>query len=599
MATYTILNTFYIYYSGWGTRTFGGSSPSGAISGIGESYRAIVGFTITPGAGERVTNPTLNLGFLHSGSTKTKLGAYLYDDLTKAQSSYSTVPSGYLANAIESEAKSNTSSGRMAKLTWNIELTSSKTYYAWFYMEPHLSQGSYAPQIYTKSYSTTMQTPTLTGTASKITYTITYNANGGTGAPAAQTKEYGTNLTLQSTTPTRTGYTFKNWNTKSDGTGTSYSASGTYTNNASVILYAIWQINSYKIYLDPQDGSSSNSNYTGNYNTTRDITNLTRTGYVFGGWAWTAYGSMSNSRFSNSVFSGTSLGVSPYYYVNGGSTNVTFTHLLNQTDKPLFGDDIIQITCSNSTHTKIGGFAQTVTPEFNTTYIHAFYAKVPKELYLSIHHNTLPTGSVITQLTDFQGTGDWKVYAYKLVTGSSGNLGTFGHISAYASEADSSKTRTWWLGANQITKSPFDSKQTFTFGDGNTWAYGFWIPNRYSIKYNSNGGSGTMSNQIHTYDSPLSLTKSSFTKVGYKFAGWATSATGPVVYTDEQSVQNLTSTNEAVINLYAIWKPNGLIHIYVNNSFSPYLVYIYNATDKKWEQYIPYIYTNGEWTLFS
>ena len=108
-----------------------------------------------------------------------------------------------------------------------------------------------------------------------------------------------------------------------------------------------------------------------------------------------------------------------------------------------------------------------------------------------------------------------------------------------------------------------------------------------------------MSNQIHTYDSPLSLTKSSFTKVGYKFAGWATSATGPVVYTDEQSVQNLTSTNEAVINLYAIWKPNGLIHIYVNNSFSPYLVYIYNATDKKWEQYIPYIYTNGEWTLFS
>lgn len=41
--------------------------------------------------------------------------------------------------------------------------------------------------------------------SAKTSYTVSYNANGGTGAPAAQTKWHGTNLTLSSTKPTRTG----------------------------------------------------------------------------------------------------------------------------------------------------------------------------------------------------------------------------------------------------------------------------------------------------------------------------------------------------------------------------------------------------------
>lgn len=74
----------------------------------------------------------------------------------------------------------------------------------------------------------------------KTSYTVSYNANGGSGAPSSQVKTNGVTLTLSSTTPTRTGYTFSKWNTKSDGTGTSYNAGGSYTANASVTLYAIW-----------------------------------------------------------------------------------------------------------------------------------------------------------------------------------------------------------------------------------------------------------------------------------------------------------------------------------------------------------------------
>ena len=72
-------------------------------------------------------------------------------------------------------------------------------------------------------------------------YTITYNANGGSGAPSNQTKKHGENITLSSVKPTKTGYTFNGWNTSSNGSGTSYSSGGTYSNNSDVTLYAQWQ----------------------------------------------------------------------------------------------------------------------------------------------------------------------------------------------------------------------------------------------------------------------------------------------------------------------------------------------------------------------
>ena len=78
-------------------------------------------------------------------------------------------------------------------------------------------------------------------------YSVTYNANGGSGAPSSQAKLYGANLTLSGTKPTRTGYSFKGWNTNSAGTGTAYSAGGTYSANAAVALYAQWTAKSYTV----------------------------------------------------------------------------------------------------------------------------------------------------------------------------------------------------------------------------------------------------------------------------------------------------------------------------------------------------------------
>lgn len=75
------------------------------------------------------------------------------------------------------------------------------------------------------------------------TYTVKYNANGGSGAPGQQTKTYGVTLTLSSTKPTRTNYNFKGWGTSAGATTVAYAAGGSYTKNASITLYAIWELN--------------------------------------------------------------------------------------------------------------------------------------------------------------------------------------------------------------------------------------------------------------------------------------------------------------------------------------------------------------------
>ena len=73
-----------------------------------------------------------------------------------------------------------------------------------------------------------------------VTYTVSYNANGGSGAPGNQTKTYGVALTLSSTKPTRTNYTFRGWGTSASSTTVAYAPGASYTENAALTLYAIW-----------------------------------------------------------------------------------------------------------------------------------------------------------------------------------------------------------------------------------------------------------------------------------------------------------------------------------------------------------------------
>lgn len=90
-------------------------------------------------------------------------------------------------------------------------------------------------------------------------------------------------------------------------------------------------------------------------------------------------------------------------------------------------------------------------------------------------------------------------------------------------------------------------------------------PITYTIAYNSNGGSGSMSTTSATYNVYATLRANTFTKAKYIFKGWATSSGGTKTYDDQQSVRNLSTTQGATITLYAVWEkdPNA---VFVNST---------------------------------
>ena len=69
-----------------------------------------------------------------------------------------------------------------------------------------------------------------------------------------------------------------------------------------------------------------------------------------------------------------------------------------------------------------------------------------------------------------------------------------------------------------------------------------------------------------TYGEAKALTQNTFTKTGYTFAGWATTANaGEAEHEDGKNVSNLTTEQNGTVNLYAVWKPVAYVVIFDRN----------------------------------
>lgn len=136
----------------------------------------------------------------------------------------------------------------------------------------------------TMSVSTSYKIPAIP------VYTISYNANGGSGAPASQTKVHGTAITIPTTVPTRSGYAFLGWNSSSTATSATYSAGGSFTANKTVTLYAVWSADSFIVSYNANGGSGAPASQTKKYGValTLSTTKPTRTNYTFLGWGVSA-----------------------------------------------------------------------------------------------------------------------------------------------------------------------------------------------------------------------------------------------------------------------------------------------------------------------
>ena len=218
----------------------------------------------TTSRGSVSINHTVSSGGGWSTSNRTKLGTYTYNYSrgTSAQTfncaakltgidyvgGTMTVSASYTIPALKSYTVSYSANGGIDEPSSqtkyhgkNLTLRSTKPTRTGYTFKNWLSSAqskNYDPgDLYGYNAATTM-----TAQWTAITYTVKYNANGGSGAPSNQTKTYGQSLKLSSAKPTRAGYNFKGWGTTASATTVAYAAGANYTTDAAVTLYAVWEL---------------------------------------------------------------------------------------------------------------------------------------------------------------------------------------------------------------------------------------------------------------------------------------------------------------------------------------------------------------------
>ena len=237
-----------------------------------------------------------------------------------------------------------------------------------------------------------------------------------------------------------------------------------------------------------------------------------------------------------------------------------------------------------------------------------FRVNYPSNKYVYV---TFPTAYTVTF---GKGTGGSSVTAkYNSTPFNSGTKVQSGKTVTFTQNASAGYTFKEWNTKSDGTGTKLSTNATYTHTVAATnTVYAIYTPNKYTVKFNANGGTGSMADQDFTYDAEQELTENAFTLENALFVGWATSEenanNGEVAYTDGQSVSNLTTTKDGVVNLYAVWatisitacperiKLNDQLTLTISYKNIPenyiYRVYITNHNQ-------PVPNNNGEWITIS
>ena len=115
-----------------------------------------------------------------------------------------------------------------------------------------------------------------------------------------------------------------------------------------------------------------------------------------------------------------------------------------------------------------------------------------------------------------------------------------------------------WTGSNGDTPETTVQISKHSYGKKSFTAH--WTANHYTVHFDANAtnginATGSMDDQTFTYDESQALTKNTFTRPGYTFAGWNTKSDGTgTSYADGYKLNNLSATNNGTVTLYAKWK---------------------------------------------
>lgn len=396
---------------------------------------------------------------------------------------------------------------------------------------------------------------TLTLKFTPMTFDVSFDANGGNVAPSTISVSYGSAYG-ELPTPSRTGYTFAGWLG-----GSKNLLKGSVSQNGWSGTYSLLNANTNKFSFRVHTGGSAGSCWRSFY---IDVSKYIRQ-------TITISGTISAINPTNGEVSYISVGQGnndsyPYHiagssdskriYNKGDAVGTTFSHTCTIID----GTSIMGI-CIWANITAANGYVDVV---FDNLQIEAGNKATafenPNTVITSNSKVKLPYAHTLTAkwtpkeyTVTFNANGGTTSTASKKVTYDS-TYGTLPTPSAYSKTGYIVTFNGWYTaktGGTHVTAS------TTVKITGNQTLYAHWIetPITYTIVYNGNGyTNGSTASSTHTYNSAKTLTANGFGKTGYTFIGWATSATGAVVYSNQQSVTNLSSTNGATITLYAKWQ---------------------------------------------
>ncbi len=146
---------------------------------------------------------------------------------------------------------------------------------------------AYGPTTASPTYSTSANL-TLYAEWAPVTYTVTYNANGGSGtAPTVTTFTLASPAAIADRSGlSNTGYTFSGWNTATDGTGQTYNPADSYALPYNLALYAAWTPVGNTVGFNANGGTGSMNNEAFPVGVAQALTAnaFSRTNYTFVGW---------------------------------------------------------------------------------------------------------------------------------------------------------------------------------------------------------------------------------------------------------------------------------------------------------------------------
>lgn len=387
------------------------------------------------------------------------------------------------------------------------------------------------------------------------TWSIIYNANGGSNTPTKQTANVGQSITITYSKPTRSGYTFLGWSTWSGSTEpeTAFTPGYSYSSAYDITLYAVWKQNQttqYSLSFSLQGGTGTFNTLYGGYGERVQIpyTTPTKSGYTFKGWATYSGGSVSYqpgeyyTLYGNSTLYAVwqSSGGTTQYYLNfnlqGGSG--TFNTLYGVYGERLF--------IPSSSPTKNGytfqgwSTSSTGNPQYqpgdyytiySNTILYAIWGESTQ--YCTITFNANGGSGAPSKQQKIIGETTYIPYTKPTRSG-------------YAFQG--------WSTSSWATSADYQPGSTYT-PYGNMTFYAVWSQNvvkTWSITYNANGGYNAPAKQTANVGQSISITYSKPTRNGYTFLGWSTwsGATEP----EAMFTPGYSYTSDSDTTLYAVWE---------------------------------------------